>query len=104
MSIVKDAFESSGPRKPVTEAVAQVLPEIAEALYLGATQGGIYRALKKRGLEVGAGISSFNDALRRLRPQLDALLEQLGSSGVVGDDAEPEDDDDGDVGFEWRGE
>ena len=70
MSITKDALMDTGPNTPVRNEVRKHLPDITAALDEGASQGAIYRTLKKQGFEVGKNVSSFRVALKALEAEI----------------------------------
>lgn len=73
MSITKDALMDTGPNTPVRTEVRKHLPDIAAALDEGASQGAIYRTLKRQGFEVGKNVSSFRVALKALKTEIASL-------------------------------
>lgn len=77
MSWSDDAVADSGLKTPVRNAVREVLPHIAQARIDGASWGAIFRKLKKEGKSVGAAPSSFNNARRALKDELDTLIAEL---------------------------
>jgi hypothetical protein len=64
MSLSKRALARSGPRKHVRIEVEKVWPDIVEAREAGASLLAIFRQLKADGKKVGAGYSSFRNAVR----------------------------------------
>ena len=77
MNWISEAVADSGHRSPVKDALREVLDDIARMRLAGASWAAIFRKLKKEGKNVGAGVSSFNNARYQLKDELDALLAEL---------------------------
>ena len=73
MSFSKKARLNSGVRMHVRNAVRERLPDIVDALDDGASLAGIYRTLIAEGCKVGAGPSSFRNALAALQPEMNKI-------------------------------
>lgn len=73
----KAKLKASTSNSPVLDEVRRLTPEIAELLEKGHSQASIFRQLKSAGHGVGAGRSSFNNAVRQLRPQIDELRARM---------------------------
>lgn len=69
----KSNLKASTSNSPIFDEVRRLTPEIAELLEKGHSQASIYKQLKGAGHGVGAWPSSFNNAVRQLRPQIDEL-------------------------------
>ncbi|WP_137680567.1 hypothetical protein [Aurantiacibacter suaedae] len=76
MNWINEAVADSGPKTPVRDALREVLGEVARMHVAGASWAAIFRTLKKEGKDVGAGVSSFNNARRLLQDELDVLIEE----------------------------
>lgn len=82
MTFFEKACRNSGHRKPIREAVRERLPDIVEALDAGASMSGIFRTLKAEGCKVGAGPSSFRNALAALQGEIDELRASKATPGA----------------------
>lgn len=69
MKFSKKAQLNSGARMHVRDAVRERLPDIVDAIDEGASLAGIYRTLIAEGSKVGAGPSSFRNALKALEAE-----------------------------------
>lgn len=64
MSLSKRALARAASRTPIRNEVEKVWPDIVEARDAGASLNAIFRELKADGKNVGAGYSSFRNAVR----------------------------------------